>query len=98
MRVTPTYKEGAHCVSDGRVRWRARIDRSVPTYSLSMSRFGRQHPRVDADAVDRFFPFRLIVDVEDDGVVGRRVQPGIGLDLGIELAGAPAGITQRQQD
>ena len=40
--------------------------------------------------------FDLVVPVEHDLRVGRRQEPAIALDLGVELAGVPAGIAQRQ--
>ena len=52
---------------------------------------------VDADLADRAFPLVVEVGVEHQGFVRRYREPAVGLDLGIELPGSPAGIAQRQQ-
>ena len=52
---------------------------------------------LDAELADGALPFVVEAGVEEQILVGRGGEPAIGLDLGIELAGAPAGIAQRQQ-
>ena len=40
--------------------------------------------------------FSRVVELEDDALVGRRDQPAVLLDLGVELARRPAGIAERE--
>ena len=57
----------------------------------------RQQREVDAELGDRPLPLAVQVLVEDQLLVGGDVEPAVGLDLGVELARAPAGIAEREQ-
>ena len=59
--------------------------------------FARQQAEIDADLADAAFPLVGQLVVEDQLVVGRHAQPGVGLDLRVELARAPAGIAEGEQ-
>src|SRR6204780_845402 len=59
--------------------------------------FAGQRHQVDAELGQRELPFLGLVRAEHDVFVGVDAEPAIGLQLGVELAGTPAGIAQRQQ-
>src|SRR5487761_87647 len=59
--------------------------------------FAGQRQQVDAELRKRALPFLAVLGVEHDLLVRGDAQPAVRLDLGIELAGSPAGIAQRQQ-
>ena len=51
---------------------------------------------IDADLAQGTLPLVVERVVEDQLLIGRHGQPGIGLQLLIELTRAPAGITQSE--
>jgi hypothetical protein len=58
--------------------------------------FGRQHPQIDAEFLQGSIVFGAGIDSEYEFGIGGAVQPAIALDLGLKLAGRPAGIAERQ--
>jgi hypothetical protein len=56
--------------------------------------FARQHAEIDPNLFQRSLIFGAGIGPEDQFGVGRAVQPAIALDLGLELPGGPAGITE----
>src|SRR4029077_293297 len=57
----------------------------------------RQHRQIDAELCQRAAPFRVVVAGEDNVGVGGNGKPAIGLDLGVELTGRPAGIAKGEE-
>eukprot|EP01035_Chromulina_nebulosa_P044615 gene44615-60424_t len=55
-----------------------------------------QHAGIDADLAQGLQIFGIDVATEDQILIGSAMQPAIVLDLGLELAGRPARIAQRQ--
>src|SRR5690606_17834185 len=53
--------------------------------------------RVDADRGQDLFVFVLDIAVEQKICRGRTGEPAVACKFGLELAGAPAGISERQQ-
>ena len=62
-----------------------------------MSRFRRQHRRIDADLVERVQILAVKIIAEQQVLIGGTGEPAIALDLVLELARRPAGIAERQQ-
>ena len=61
-----------------------------------MAGFGGEAARIDADPAHAVLPLRFGLEGEHRGVIGRQMQPAIGLDLVVELAGRPARIAERE--
>ncbi len=59
--------------------------------------FTRQRQQVDAELGEGALPLVALSRIEDEVLVGGDAQPAVGLNLGIELAGTPAGVTERQK-
>src|SRR6516162_4021027 len=76
-----------------------RLQAEQPSWlqQLGVARFTREPIDAHADLADGALPFVVELGIEEDGLVGRCGEPAIGLDLGIELTGAPAGISEREQ-
>src|SRR6185503_17399363 len=64
---------------------------------LSVTRVARKREGIDAELGDRAPPFVVIRAVEEQRVVRRHGEPAIRLDLGIELAWAPAGVAEGEE-
>jgi len=61
----------------------AEINKRARKYprNLRPSHLARQQTHIHADLADRPLPFAVEILVEDDGIVGGRVEPAIGLNL-----------------
>ena len=66
--------------------------RGLQPLRLCVTSSARQQQRIDLELAERTAPLCVVVAIEHDGLIGWHRQPGILLDLRIELARPPAGI------
>ena len=64
---------------------------------LGVPGFTRKAINPHPDLADGTFPFIIESRVEKESFIGRREQPAICLDLGVELTRPPSGIAKRQK-
>src|SRR3954453_3313702 len=69
---------------------------SIPEPTSGMAGSGGEVAGIDADPPHRPLVFKLDRRVENQGRIGRAVQPAIVLDFSLELAGGPTGIAERK--
>jgi hypothetical protein len=56
-----------------------------------------EHARIDADLRHRPIPLLVELRAEDERFVGGDVELAIGANLGVQLAGAPAGVAEGEE-
>src|SRR3546814_3803242 len=81
----------------GAARRPAAVEAETLEIASGVAGVAGEHGDVDAELADGALPLVVEGVVEHQVLVGGDVQPAVGLDLRVELAGPPAGIAERQQ-
>lgn len=85
------YDKQGFCAGTGGV-----VASKLPEFRLRVPGVGRQHAGIDTDLAQCAHILFIGVGAKDQIRIGVAVQPAIALNFVLELAGGPAGITQRQ--